>query len=133
MSKLPPNKQAGNAGENLVAELLKANGWKIIATQWHCRWGELDIVARDRSWLIFVEVKTRSYNSWDQGGLLAIATQKQRKLGRAALEFLKQHPDLADLDCRFDVALVLKNETDTKQLSFNLQLYIEAGFSVENK
>ena len=133
MSKLPSTKQAGNAGENLVAELLKANGWQIVATQWRCRWGELDIVARDRTWLIFVEVKTRSHNSWDEGGLLAIATQKQRKLGRAALEFLKQHPDLANLDCRFDIALVQKTETNTKHASFHLRHYIEAGFNVENK
>jgi putative endonuclease len=133
LSKLPPNKQAGNAGEDLVADLLKANGWQIITTQWHCRWGELDIVARDQTWLIFVEVKTRSHNSWDEGGLLAIATQKRRKLSRAALEFLKLHPDLANLDCRFDIALVQKIETNTKQISFNLHQYIEAGFSVENK
>ena len=133
MSKLPPNKQAGNAGENLVVELLKANGWQIVATQWRCRWGELDIVARDRTWLLFVEVKTRGGNSWDEGGLLAIATQKQRKLGRAALEFLKQHPDLANLDCRFDIALVQKTETNTKHMSFRLQHYLEAGFNVENK
>jgi putative endonuclease len=131
LSKLPPNKQAGNAGEQLVADLLAANGWQIIATQWHCRWGELDIVARDRTWLIFVEVKTRSQNSWDEGGLLAIATQKQSKLCRTALEFLKQHPDLANLDCRFDIALVQKNAKNTNDLS--LKHYIEAGFSVENK
>jgi putative endonuclease len=133
LSKLPPAKQAGNAGENLVAELLESNGWQIIATQWRCRWGELDIVARDRTWLIFVEVKTRSANSWDEGGLLAISTQKQRKLGRAALEFLKLHPNLANLDCRFDIALVQKTETKAKQISLYLQHYIEAGFSVENK
>jgi putative endonuclease len=131
LSKLPPNKQAGNAGENLVAELLKANGWQIIATQWHCRWGELDIVARDQTWLLFVEVKTRSCHNWDESGLLAITTQKQRKLGRAALAFLKLHPDLANLDCRFDIALVQKTKTNTNDLS--LKHYIEAGFSVENK
>jgi putative endonuclease len=131
LSKLPPNKQTGNAGENLVADLLKANGWQIIATQWHCRWGELDIVACDQTWLLFVEVKTRSCNNWDESGLLAITTQKQRKLYRSALEFLKLHPDLANLDCRFDIALVQKTKTNTNNLS--LKHYIEAGFSVENK
>jgi putative endonuclease len=133
LSKLPLNKQAGNAGENLVADLLKANGWQIIATQWHCRWGELDIVARDRTWLLFVEVKTRSSNSWDESGLLAITAQKQRKLILAALEFLRLHPNLVNLDCRFDIALVQKFETKTEQTSFNLHHYIEAGFTVENK
>jgi putative endonuclease len=124
-------KQVGSAGENFVAELLKANGWQVIATQWHCRWGELDIVARDRRWLIFVEVKTRSDRAWDECGLLAISPQKQRKLYLAASEFLKRHPQLASLDCRFDIALVQRVETSDRQV-LELQEYVEAGFSVEN-
>jgi putative endonuclease len=132
LSKQISTKQAGNAGENYVADLLKANGWQIIATQWHCRWGELDIVARDRTWLIFVEVKTRGCKSWDESGLLAISSQKQRKICRAASEFLIYRPDLAALDCRFDIALVQRVETHTKQILLELQNYIEAGFSVEN-
>jgi putative endonuclease len=124
-------KQAGNAGENFVAELLKASGWQVLATQWHCRWGELDIVARDRTWLIFVEVKTRGDRSWDEGGLLAISPQKQRKLYLTALEFLKRHPQLANLDCRFDIALVQRVKNSDQQM-LELQEYVEAGFSVEN-
>jgi putative endonuclease len=131
LAKQISTKQVGNAGENLVAELLKANGWQVIVIQWHCRWGELDIVARDRTWLIFVEVKTRGDRNWDEGGLLAISPQKQRKLYLAALEFLKRHPQLAHLDCRFDIALVQRIEINNRQM-LELQEYVEAGFSVEN-
>ncbi len=127
MTKFPKAKDLGTAGEIFVADLLKQNGWEILATQWRCRWGELDIVARDRQWLIFVEVKTRSDRNWDNNGLLAITATKQRKLLHTAMNFLQQHPNLANLPCRFDLALV-KN-ADGLQLCD----YLESAFSLENK
>jgi putative endonuclease len=120
-------KNIGNLGESLVKELLEIQGWQILATQWHCRWGELDIVASDRHWLIFVEVKTRSTGNLDLNGALAITMPKQKKLHLSALEFLGHNPQLASLSCRFDVALVAANSEDG-----NLELitYIESAFSV---
>jgi len=117
----------GEAGEQFVADLLKASGWKILARQWRCYWGELDVVALDRNWLIFVEVKTRSDRSWDQNGLLSIAPKKQQKLWRAVTEFLADHPDLERFPCRFDVALVY-NSPISSQLE--LLSYLESAFSL---
>lgn len=90
-------KAVGDRGESLVAQLLQANGWKILETQWRCRWGELDLIACDRQWLLFVEVKTRNTRNWDGDGVLAITPQKQIKLVRAASLFLSQHPELEKL------------------------------------
>jgi putative endonuclease len=120
-------KQIGDRGEILVAQLLQNNGWQILETQWRCRWGELDLIACDRQWLLFVEVKTRSDRNWDADGSLAITTKKQAKIIKAASIFLGQHPHLAKLACRFDVALVKRIGDD-----LGLADYIEQAFYPNN-
>lgn len=107
----PPKKQLGDRGEALVAAWLQQEGWKVLAQQWHCRWGELDIVAYHpppQTCLAFVEVKTRHRGSLDGEGRLAITPQKQQKLWRSAEQFLSKHPRYSELPCRFDVALVVR-------------------------
>lgn len=100
-------KQVGDRGEALVVDWLRQQGWTIVAQQWHCRWGELDIVAcQPQSCLAFVEVKTRRTGSLDHQGRFAITYHKQQKLWRSAEHFLHQYPQYQTLPCRFDVALV---------------------------
>ncbi|HCF27932.1 MAG TPA: YraN family protein [Cyanobacteria bacterium UBA11049] len=135
----------GVLGEDIVAQWLQSTGWTILHRRWRCRWGELDLVARldphyetaggsegsEGAWLLgrnpkskielpllaFVEVKTRSKNNWDVGGLLAITPQKQAKLWQAAQCFLTAYPDFADYPCRFDVALVSCQKLPNRQQS----------------
>jgi putative endonuclease len=116
----------GEKGENLVAYHLKLKGWQILAQRWTCRWSDLDIVASDRSNLIFVEVKTRSLGNWDEDGLLSITIQKQGKLWQAARAFLGEHqPQFDRFDCRFDVALV-----SLRSGNLLLKTYLENAFSL---
>ncbi len=113
-------KQLGDRGEALVAAWLQQRGWQIVAQQWHCRQGELDIVAvrtEPEARLAFVEVKTRQPRSLDAGGRLAITPQKQQKLWHAAQQFLAQHPHYGDYACQFDVALVARQATSSQAAS----------------
>lgn len=102
----------GALGETLVADWLTQQGANILAQRWHCRWGEIDVVAlwsTSPQALAFVEVKSRRQGSLDATGRLAITPAKQRKLWRSGELFLAQHPQYAALPCRFDVALVAQS------------------------
>ncbi len=98
----------GELGEKIVARWLESREYQIWHYRWHCRWGEIDLIAQEQSTtsLVFVEVKTRSAHNWDANGILSIDPRKQQKLWQTAELFLAQNPALASLPCRFDLALV---------------------------
>lgn len=100
----------GPLGEAFVAQWLQQRRYRLLAQGWRCRWGELDLIAQDSDGTIaFVEVKTRSRGSWDEGGLLAITPSKRQKLIRTAQDYLAQSAPALDPDapCRFDVAAAI--------------------------
>ena len=100
-------KEIGKLGEELIARWLQIQNYRVLQQNWRCRWGEIDLIAWEQTKeLAFIEVKTRSKNNWDEAGLLAVDLNKQQKIIRAASLFLSRHPQLAELPCRFDVALV---------------------------
>ncbi|PSP15664.1 MAG: YraN family protein [Cyanobacteria bacterium QS_8_64_29] len=105
----PSETSLGAAGERVAAQWLTAQGWQVCNRRWRCRWGELDLIARHPAgagMLAFVEVKTRSRGSWDAGGQLAVTPAEQRRIWHAAEAFLAHSPQLAELPCRFNLALV---------------------------
>ena len=97
-------KAAGDRGEAEVARYLRKKGYTLLASQWRCRFGELDLVARDkRGTVCFVEVKLRSAGSI---GLPRefVDARKQERLRTAAAAYLSTHD--IDAPARFDVAEV---------------------------
>lgn len=93
----------GRRAESLAALYLRLKGYKIVARRYKTPMGEIDIVARKGSTLAFVEVKARA--SFSQAAE-AIDARQRRRMTRAVLTFLMQHPDAAGLDLRFDAMLV---------------------------
>ncbi len=91
-------------GERAAERHLRSLGYKIVARRDRGRLGELDLVAVDRRTVVFVEVKTRRSH---QAGhpLEAVGPEKQARLSRLALAYLKRH-DLLECDSRFDVVAV---------------------------
>lgn len=95
----------GAVGEMLAARFLRAKGYTILAANYRCRFGEIDIIAADRQYIAFVEVKTRR-----QGALYspreAVTLTKQKRLIQTAGLFLKGHPEIQKQP-RFDVVEVV--------------------------
>lgn len=129
----------GSIGEDLVANWLQTQNYTIIDRNWSCRLGELDLIAHAPNQTIaLIEVKTRSIHNWDIDGLLAITPTKQRKLWKTAELFILKHPQYADQQFRFDVALVShRTQPASDKLYqihhqneyFDLHTYIEDAFS----
>jgi putative endonuclease len=94
----------GRRGEDLAARHLADAGFVMLARNWRCAAGEIDIVARDRDVLVIVEVKSRRSTAYGSGAE-AITRRKADKLRELALWWLRQHPGARDV--RFDVVSVL--------------------------
>lgn len=88
--------------EHAARRHLLAAGLDEVARNANSRYGELDLVMRERDTLVFVEVRYRSDARYGGGGA-SVDAHKRRKLVRAAQAFLARHPRYADLPCRFDV------------------------------
>ncbi|HOF05578.1 MAG TPA: YraN family protein [Syntrophales bacterium] len=94
----------GRLGEDIAARYLARCGYEILARNWQCPLGELDIVARDGGTLVFVEVRSRRSDSFGTP-LESVGRVKQRKLSLVAACYLNSH-GLVNAAARFDVAAV---------------------------
>ena len=100
--------QFGFKGESIAAGFLKRNGYKILEQNYKNKLGEIDIVAKDRDTLVFVEVKTRRSDQFGHPKW-AVTPRKQRKISMVALYYLKEHRK-SNLKARFDVVTVLDRQ-----------------------
>jgi putative endonuclease len=93
-------KLLGSEGETIAAQFLKKQGFDIIAHNYKTRLGEIDIIARDGETIVFVEVKTRSNNSF-AAPYESVDTAKRQKMKNVASLYLKKLR--TELPARFDV------------------------------
>ncbi|WP_079226631.1 YraN family protein [Pseudomonas putida] len=93
---------AGQAAETQALEYLQGQGLQLLARNWRCKGGELDLVMLDADTVVFVEVRYRLHADFG-GALGSIDGRKQKRLVRAATLFLQKESRWADHPCRFDV------------------------------
>jgi putative endonuclease len=94
----------GRAGEGAAARVYERRGFVVVARNWRCALGEIDLVLLRRGLLVFCEVKTRSGTAFG-GGYEAVSWSKRKKLRDLAEVYVGQH-GFAHVDVRFDVASV---------------------------
>jgi putative endonuclease len=96
------NRGLGARGERTAARFLRRKGYRMLLRGFQTPQGEIDLIARDGDTLVFVEVKSRRVGEPAE----AVTPEKQRRITRAALQFLKRH-GLLEQRCRFDVVTIV--------------------------
>ena len=97
-------REIGNIGEEMAVKKLKKLGYKIIARNFSCKMGEIDIIANDGEYLVFVEVRLRSRNSYGTAAE-TVDKYKQRKIIKTAeVYMMKTNSSFAP--SRFDVVAI---------------------------
>jgi len=97
-------KLLGKEGEDRAARFLSKQGYKILERNYRTRTGEIDLIALHQGTVAFVEVKTRTNNAFGAPEL-AVTPQKQRRMVKAALGYIK-YKKLHQVPCRFDVVAI---------------------------
>jgi putative endonuclease len=95
--------RTGLSAETRAAAFLMAKGYRILEKRFRTRYGEIDIVARRRNLVAFIEVKARA--SLDEAAY-AVTARQQVRIVAAAQAWLMAHPEHADFDLRFDAVLI---------------------------
>lgn len=94
-------KLLGRWGEERVADYLRAHGYRLVAANYSCRFGEIDLIAENVMYIAFTEVKLRKDDKFAPGRVF-VDGRKQGKIRTTAQLYLAQHP--TELQPRFDVA-----------------------------
>ncbi len=120
------NLNKGRLGEEAAVSFLEKHGYRIIARNFKTKLGEIDIIARDKDTICFIEVKARSS---DKFGLPfeAVTDFKQRKISKAAIVFLKDK-NLLDSLARFDIVSVWPVESKVELIKNAFEL--DPGFTL---
>lgn len=94
----------GSEGEAVAARYLKKKGYTVVGQNYACRFGEIDIIARNREYVVFVEVKTRKSEEFAAAREF-VTPAKQARVQKAAMLWLQQNE--TELQPRFDVIEVV--------------------------
>lgn len=104
-------RELGVGGEKAAVDFLKEKGYEVLERNYRTKFGEVDIIAKDKGFYCFIEVKTRQSINYGTGSE-AVVKNKQRTIARVAEHFLAVN-HLDDVDVRFDVVSVFVEEDNT--------------------
>src|SRR4051794_24428739 len=101
-------RDAGQAGEAFVTGRLQRAGYQILDRNWHCRWGELDVVALEGNILVVVEVRVRTQSRYAAADD-TVGPAKLARIMSAAVAYVEEHPEHRERIWRVDlVAITLR-------------------------
>ncbi len=100
----------GAAGEVIAARFLREHGYDILAVNARSRLGEVDIIATDATYIVFVEVKTRGEHDLTESPKETVTRDKQEKIKKTAMLYLQRHK--TKLQPRFDVIEIVTSAGD---------------------
>ena len=113
MSILPTKTQRGAHAEDLACRFLLEHGLRLLACNYRCRRGEIDLIMQDRGNLVFVEVRYRRQSRYGSG-LESVKPRKQQRIVHCATQFLQCHPQRAQQPARFDVVALRPDNDGTR-------------------
>ncbi|MBV7440498.1 YraN family protein [Weeksellaceae bacterium TAE3-ERU29] len=113
----------GKIAEEYVAQKYIKNGYEILERNWYFSPAEIDIIAKRDNTLAIVEVKARSYDTFENPED-SVTKSKKKRLVKAADEYIQQK-DL-DVECRFDIAVVTKTKN-----GLSAKMFIDAFLAHE--
>ncbi|MCR4567990.1 MAG: YraN family protein [Pseudobutyrivibrio sp.] len=99
------NRKQGNGFEQIAAEFLQRQGLEIIQLNFYCKMGEVDIIAKDGSYLVFVEVKYRK-SPKAGNAVAAVNFHKMKKISRVADFYMYSRKYGSDTNVRFDIVAI---------------------------
>lgn len=104
--------ELGRIGENIIADYITKLGYKVVERNFACNQGEIDIIAKDKEELVFIEVKTRTDISYGEASEAVTNTKKRHLINSIKYYIYKQ--ELENLPIRMDVAEVYINKGKVK-------------------
>ena len=116
-------RELGRFGEERAARYLHLHGYRIVETNYSCRLGEIDLIARKGRYLVFVEVKLRKSSDFAAAREFVTRSKQQRILSTASV-YLAQHE--TELQPRFDVIEIYAPQGEKGKITIN---HIEDAFS----
>ncbi len=102
------SRQRGMHAEQIVQQYLIEKGLNSVTHNFHCRMGEIDLIMRDKEYLVFIEVKMRASHAFG-GAIASVTANKRQKLLNTAQYYLQKNNLYEKLPIRFDVICLQGN------------------------